>query len=107
MTGPIKVMDIELSSPVTDIEGLGRYVSIQALIRLDGRPLGTIAVPVIGDSCRATAIMEAINASLRRVLFGKGIGPAFSWHSTPTGWVIDRILATPSTKEDPVYLNIF
>jgi len=99
MSGPIKVMDIELSSSVTDMHGLGRYASIQALIRLNGRVLGTISVSVPGDSCRATAIMEAINASLRRPLFSKSIGTALSWRSTQKGWVIDRIPAAPSTEE--------
>ncbi len=60
MFQPIKVVDIELSRPIEDVEGLANYRAIKGLIRLHNRPLGYVDVPVYGAYCPAAAIRDAI-----------------------------------------------
>jgi GT2 family glycosyltransferase len=56
----MKLVDIELSCPPTDVEGLDGYVVLQGLVRLHGTPIGYVQVPVIGGCCTATALRKAI-----------------------------------------------
>ncbi|MFN3530990.1 MAG: glycosyltransferase family 2 protein [Candidatus Brocadia sp.] len=60
MYKPIKVMDIELSHPVTAIEGMDGYESLQALVRLHGIPIGYIKIPIIDGICTAAAISKSV-----------------------------------------------
>lgn len=60
--GPIKVVDIELSQPLTDLEGLGGYIGAQGLVRLHGVPIGYIHVPVIAGRCEAATLSKRILA---------------------------------------------
>ena len=55
MFRPIKVMDIELSGPLTDIEGLDDYGALKALVRLHGTPLGYVTLPLSGGRCTAAS----------------------------------------------------
>ena len=83
MTGPVKVIDLELSSPINDIDGLGNYKSLQGLVRLYGRPLGYIFLPVEGGCCRAADIIEAIGETLGLHLAREGFLQGLSFCSTP------------------------
>lgn len=56
----IKIMDIELSRPLTTIENLGNYDSLQGLVRLHNTPIGYIKVPVVNGCCTATTLSKAI-----------------------------------------------
>jgi len=60
MTGPIKVLDIELSHPITDIVELEPYTHVQGLVRLHGAPLGYVRLPVVQGICPAGSIRRAI-----------------------------------------------
>lgn len=60
MHKPIKVIDIELSRPLADIEGMDGYGSLQALVRLHGAPMGYIKIPVTDGKCTAAAISKSI-----------------------------------------------
>ncbi|MBV8882823.1 MAG: hypothetical protein JO235_02305 [Chroococcidiopsidaceae cyanobacterium CP_BM_RX_35] len=42
MLSPIKVVDIELSHPLTILEGLEGYMALQRIVRLHGEPIGYI-----------------------------------------------------------------
>ena len=55
-----KLVDVELSCPPTDIEGLDGYVALEALVRLHGTPIGYVQMPVIGGRCTAAAIRKTI-----------------------------------------------
>jgi len=103
MTGPIKVIDIELSLPVADMHGLDNYRSIQALVRLYGRPLGYVKMPVTGGCCRATQIIEAIRAILHARLAREGFSPGLPCHLTPEGWLVDKIFAAPSMEDRDLF----
>ena len=60
MFSPIKVLDIELSHPVTSVHGLEGYRFLQVLVLLHGTPIGYIKTPVSSGSCSASAIRETI-----------------------------------------------
>jgi O-antigen biosynthesis protein len=57
---PIKVLDIELSRPIPEIQGLQGYKELKVLIRLHGQPLGYVRLPCEDDCCSAAALGRAI-----------------------------------------------
>lgn len=59
---PVKVVDIELSLPITTLEGLQGYLSVKGLVRLHGAPVGYVDLPVVEGLCPDTAIRQAILA---------------------------------------------
>ncbi len=80
MFKPIKIMDIELSRPVTAIENLGDYDVLQALVRLHDTPIGYIKVPVVNGCCMATSLGKAIleehsKAILHHLLYDRLASP--------------------------------
>ncbi|MDQ4077918.1 MAG: glycosyltransferase [Chloroflexota bacterium] len=56
----IKLVDIELEDLLEDIEGLKGYSGLQALVRLQGTPVGYIQLPVTGTRCRARDLEKAL-----------------------------------------------
>jgi glycosyltransferase involved in cell wall biosynthesis len=60
MLYPIKVVDIELSRPLIDIQGLEGYMGLQALVRLYGVPLGYVKAPITSDRCTAQTLSKLI-----------------------------------------------
>ncbi|MBW4641089.1 MAG: glycosyltransferase [Gloeocapsa sp. UFS-A4-WI-NPMV-4B04] len=56
----IKVTDIELNRPLVSIENLVGYEKLKGLVRLHGKPIGYIQLPVIGDRVSATSLHKAI-----------------------------------------------
>ena len=73
---PIKVIDIEIGSPIPPLEGLGNYKELQALVRLHGKPLGYVTRPVMTGSCPAPDLKKAILEELswpilRHLLFDR------------------------------------
>ncbi len=77
MSNPIKVIDLDLSQPLTDIENLEGYQALKVLVRLHNRPLGYVNVPVVSDRCPAQILGQAILAqhsrSIIRYLLGNGL----------------------------------
>ena len=63
---PRKVMDVELAGciaglqPLCDIEDLGGYGEVWALVRLHGTPVGTVEVPVVEGKCSSASLGRAI-----------------------------------------------
>lgn len=62
---PIKVLDLELAEPQTDLHGLERYAALRALVRWHGLPLGSVELPVRGGHVTAAALRQAIAEQLR------------------------------------------
>ncbi len=60
MFSRIKLIDIELSRPLGDVEDLNDYTALKALVRLHGAPIGYVEVPVTGGTCTAAALGKAI-----------------------------------------------
>ena len=57
---PIKVTDIELSHPLTNIEGLEDYGGLLGLVRLQGAPIGYILAPTVAGCCTASTLSQLI-----------------------------------------------
>jgi O-antigen biosynthesis protein len=57
---PIKVIDLELSCPLTDIENLDGYMGVLGLVRLHGRPIGYVEAPILAGRCTATTLSQLI-----------------------------------------------
>jgi O-antigen biosynthesis protein len=60
MDKPIKVIDIELSSQLHDIEGLYNYDTLKVLVRLYGEPIGYVTMPLQKDNCSTTDLIMTI-----------------------------------------------
>lgn len=60
MFKPIKVVDVELSHPIPDFEGLDGYDMLHALVRIHGTPLGYVYMPVPEGRCTAAALTPII-----------------------------------------------
>lgn len=61
---PIKVLEIELSRPLTDIVGLDGYRMARILVRRDHAPVGMIDVPVVNGRCAADQIIGTAESEL-------------------------------------------
>jgi GT2 family glycosyltransferase len=57
---PAKVVDVELTTPLSDWTGLGDYRHLRALVRMHGIPVGWVQLPVLRDRVRARDLGEAI-----------------------------------------------
>jgi len=60
MLYPIKVLDIELSQPISDVENLDGYMFLKGLVRLHGVPLGYVQAPVTLGRCSAQTLSKRI-----------------------------------------------
>jgi GT2 family glycosyltransferase len=56
----IKVLDIELSHPPVDIEGLEGYATLKGLVRLHDIPLGYVQLPITNGRCSAALLRKTI-----------------------------------------------
>ncbi|EDX85742.1 glycosyl transferase, group 2 family protein [Synechococcus sp. PCC 7335] len=64
MLHPIKVVDIELSEPISTLTELAGYMGVQGLVRLYGVPLGYVRAPVTLGECSGATLSELILAQL-------------------------------------------
>jgi glycosyltransferase involved in cell wall biosynthesis len=60
MLYPVKLIDIELSEPLNSITQLEGYKGIQIMLRLYGRPVGNIKLPVANNSLDSKFLNELI-----------------------------------------------
>jgi GT2 family glycosyltransferase len=56
----IKVADLELSEPISDIDGLTGYAFLQLIVRWRGQPIDTVTIPARGDFCPASEIVAVL-----------------------------------------------
>ncbi|HSU49435.1 MAG TPA: glycosyltransferase, partial [Segetibacter sp.] len=77
MLHPIKVVDIELSRPISTISGLTGYLGLLGLVRLHGAPIGYINVPVTaGEVCAqvlSKSILESHDKEIINTLLYNGL----------------------------------
>lgn len=95
MPGPIKVIDVELSHPLSTFAGLGDYRAVMALVRLYGAPIGYVRLPVRGGECTGAAFREAILDTHSYAVVQQLLLNALSISSRPGGLCIDDLLNTP------------
>ncbi|NEO41927.1 MAG: glycosyltransferase [Moorea sp. SIOASIH] len=60
MLYPIKVVDIELSRPLTTLDGLDGYMGVQGLVRFHGAPIGYVKAPITNGHCTAQTLSKRI-----------------------------------------------
>ncbi len=60
MFSPVKVVDVELSPQVSDLEGLDGYDLVQALVRLHGSPIGYVTLRPVNGRCEREEIWDAV-----------------------------------------------
>ncbi|MBW4654625.1 MAG: glycosyltransferase [Kaiparowitsia implicata GSE-PSE-MK54-09C] len=77
MLYPSKVVDIELSQPISTLHDLEGYVSVQGLVRLYGTPLAYIQAPIVNGECDAATISNLIlehhSWAIAQTLLGQGL----------------------------------
>ncbi|NEQ08296.1 MAG: glycosyltransferase, partial [Moorea sp. SIO4E2] len=60
MLYPIKVVDIELSRPLTTLDGLDGYIAVKGLVRFHGAPIGYVQAPITNGYCTAETLSKLI-----------------------------------------------
>ncbi len=60
MLHPIKVIELELSQPLTPLSQLDGYRRIQALVRWHRIPIGYVRLPVVNGGCSVTEMIQAV-----------------------------------------------
>ena len=95
MRKPIKVIDIELSRPLTTIEGMEGYGLLQALVRLHGTPIGYVKIPVTHNICTPDVIGTAIVKKLSHAIIRHLLCDGLMTLPRPGGLQINDLLSTP------------
>jgi hypothetical protein len=57
---PEKTIDLELSQPLAQVEGLHGYGALHGLVRLHGDPLGYVRVPLHEGRCTGEQLVGAV-----------------------------------------------
>jgi O-antigen biosynthesis protein len=70
---PLKVLDIELCQPLEDVEGFDGYEAVQALVRLCGKPIGYVKIPLTAGYCPAASVSRAIMERHSMVIIGQAL----------------------------------
>lgn len=77
MYGPIKVLDLDLGTPITSLSGLEAYPWIRFLVRLHRRPIGYVSLPTENGTCARARIVQAVlehhSSTLIRHLVREGL----------------------------------
>ncbi len=106
MLSPIKVIDIEVSQPMTDLENLEAYQSVLGLVRLQGTPVGYIKLPIHNGRCSAAQIQHHLlneyslvlsKVLLHQILIRKTAITHIQDHATLDDWLIHQ----PTPREWP------
>ncbi|PDV97627.1 glycosyltransferase [Candidatus Chloroploca asiatica] len=95
----IKVLELELTLPLVDLINLGAYRRARILVRLQGRPLGTISLEVQHGRIAATALREALLRECAWMLVGQHLQGLLNTPPTQP-WTLDDLAVAPLP---PVY----
>src|SRR5919107_236665 len=88
MLHPIKVVDIELSKPVTKIAGLEGYRGVKGIIRLHGHPVGYVDLPVVNNEVNSKALIRKIIDNHFSLITIRHLQEALtSTHNNLTDWI--------------------
>jgi glycosyltransferase involved in cell wall biosynthesis len=102
MLSRIKVMDIDLDRPLTDIEGLDGYAALKGLVRLHHTPIGYVQVAVTSGRCAVTTLRKAIVEQHHRAIFSHLLADGLATPQRGGAGVIDWLNAS-----HPVYSGPF
>ena len=92
MHQPIKVADLEISEPISDIDGLSGYAFLQLIVRWRGQPIDTITIPARGDRCPASEMVAALMDQCATKLIHHLIHLALENPVSKTAWNIEDML---------------
>ncbi|MFV9503312.1 MAG: glycosyltransferase [Oscillochloridaceae bacterium umkhey_bin13] len=86
----IKIVDLELSQPLTDLVGLDGYGSARMLVRLHTTPIGQVELPVVAGRIAATELHRVISEELRWPLLRQHLIGLLA--QTDHNWSADALL---------------
>ncbi len=76
MFRPVKVVEIEISRPLKDFQGLQGYEKLKALVRLHQIPIGYFTLPILNGTCSKESIerdiVEEHSQIILEFMMGKG-----------------------------------
>lgn len=90
-----RLVDIELSRPPEAVEGLDGYVTLKALIRLHGSPIGSIEIPVDDGRCSAAVIRRAILERYNRPIIRRLLIDLLASPPNSDGWQVADLFRAP------------
>lgn len=91
---PIKLFDIELSLPLEPLAVEPAYQWAQCLVRLRGRPIGTVALPRVGSGCSVAALEAVIVAQLGQAIRVRLVEQGLDLPATEQGLGLDQLFAS-------------
>lgn len=100
MFSPIKVVDIELCRPLTDVENLENYVALKGLVRLHGVPLGYIQVPPKLGICKAEDLGREILNKYSWQIIEHSLRNGLASARHPSDLDLTQLLTIPPPAED-------
>ncbi|MBE9127582.1 MULTISPECIES: glycosyltransferase family 2 protein [unclassified Coleofasciculus] len=95
MLYPIKVVDIELSRPITTIEGLDGYMGLQGLVRLHGVPVGYVKAPITNGCCMASTLSKLILEEHSWTIINRLLENGLAAPPTPEGLRLEDLFDVP------------
>lgn len=97
----IKLIDIELSQPLTTVRQLTGFQKLKALVRWRGVPIGFVECPVQDDYCSATALAQAILDDHQWPILSQALQAQLSHSVSATELELARMLdlQLPTCKE--------
>ena len=101
MLSRIKVMDIDLDRPLTDIEGLDGYAALQGLVRLHHTPIGYVQVAVTSGRCALTTLRKAIVEQHHRTIISHLLADGLATPQRDIAGIIDWLNAAHPEYSGP------
>ncbi|MEO1095009.1 MAG: glycosyltransferase [Cyanobacteria bacterium J06638_28] len=101
---PIKVAAIELSQPLPTFTGLDRYEFLQALVQLQGKPLGYLRLPLENGCCAPDTIQAVIFKTFSWQLVRRLTTGALATAQAAEDFSIQKIVqASPPPASPPIH----
>jgi GT2 family glycosyltransferase len=102
---PIKVMDVELSNPLEDLNDLDSYGALKTLLRFYGTPIGYVQLPLHGGRCTARALGKAILDQHSRTIINHLLRIGLAEPLPPDGLrIADLVNMSPPIDNGPLLL---
>ncbi|MGJ5628759.1 glycosyltransferase family 2 protein [Nostoc sp. CALU 1950] len=98
MLYPIKVLDIELSRPLSTIENLDGYMGVQTLVRLHGVPIGYVKAPITNGHCTAQTLSKLILEQHSWAIIQQLLCNGLAAQPKPEGLCLEDLFDVPPPK---------
>lgn len=105
MRAPVKVIEIELSEPLRDLDQLDGYSEIYGIVCYHTTPVGTIHIPLSSPHCSASTFGQAIAEQLAWPVVRKHLIDQLDTPSPAEGFQLDQVFeASPTRYAGPLPL---